>query len=62
MQHILEPTEQTISRRLFLKTGAAIGGGLMVGWVPDGICRRCGEEGRARFLPLPTYASIRKAR
>ena len=34
MQHILEPTEQTISRRLFLKTGAAIGGGLMVGWVP----------------------------
>ena len=35
MQHILERYERNVSRRVFLKAGAAIGGGLIIGWVPD---------------------------
>ena len=55
MQHILEPTGQTISRRLFLKTGAAIGGGLMVGWVPEAYA----ADAAKKVEPLPPAAYVR---
>jgi isoquinoline 1-oxidoreductase beta subunit len=34
--HALQSKESALSRRAFLKAGAAVGGGLMIGWVPEG--------------------------
>jgi isoquinoline 1-oxidoreductase subunit beta len=55
VQHTLDPTERTISRRLFLKTGAAIGGGLIVGWVPDAYA----ADAAKKAGPLPPAAYVR---
>ena len=55
VQHTLDPTERTISRRLFLKTGAAVGGGLMVGWVPEAYA----ADAAKKVEPLPPAAYVR---
>ena len=62
MQRTLESAERTISRRLFLKTGAAIGGGLMIGWVPEAHAADAAKKAEPSSSRRATYASIRKAR
>jgi isoquinoline 1-oxidoreductase subunit beta len=56
MQQTLAHNAQTISRRLFLKAGAAIGGGLMIGWVPEGPGADAAEA--AKLLPPDAYIRI----
>ena len=50
MQRALECGERSISRRLFLKAGAAIGGGLMIGWVPESYAADAADGGQL-FAP-----------
>src|SRR6476620_6954364 len=40
---VLERHQASLSRRSFLMAGAAVGGGLIVGWMPAG----CGSESNA---------------
>jgi isoquinoline 1-oxidoreductase beta subunit len=56
MQRALERNQRSVSRRLFLKAGAAVGGGLMIGWVPGG----CADDapGDAQALPPSAYIRI----
>lgn len=42
---LLERHQATISRRAFLVAGAAVGGGLYVGWIPDGHAEEAGAKG-----------------
>ncbi len=46
--------ERNVSRRFVLKAGAAIGGGLMIGWVPAG----CSADAPAEAQPLPPDAYV----
>ena len=54
MQRIIERHARTVSRRFVLKAGAAVGGGLMIGWVPEGNA----AEGDAKLLPPDAYVRI----
>jgi isoquinoline 1-oxidoreductase beta subunit len=55
MQRTRERSERTVSRRVFLKAGAAAGGGLMIGWVPGG----CADDAPGDAQPLPPDAYVR---
>ena len=54
MPSISEYHERNVSRRFVLKAGAAIGGGLMIGWVPAG----CSADAPAEAQPLPPDAYV----
>jgi isoquinoline 1-oxidoreductase subunit beta len=55
MQSIIERRERNVSRRFVLKAGAAIGGGLMIGWMPEGYA----ADAPADAQPLPPDAYVR---
>ncbi len=54
--------QHEVSRRTFLKAGAAIGGGLMIGWVPARSCGRSAGRCAATASPerLRTHRSARQ--
>jgi isoquinoline 1-oxidoreductase beta subunit len=59
MQRIIERRAPTISRRFVLKAGAAVGGGLMIGWVPGCSDAVPGDApGAAKSLHPSAYVSI----
>lgn len=53
MRRALELSDPTLSRRNLLKAGAAIGGGLMIGWAPE-----AGAADAAKILPPSAYIRI----
>ncbi len=55
MHTISEGRERNVSRRFVLKAGAAVGGGLIIGWVPAG----CGADAPNGKAPLPPDAYVR---
>jgi isoquinoline 1-oxidoreductase beta subunit len=55
IERILERNEQAVSRRFVLKAGAAVGGGLMIGWVPAA----CSDNPANGAKSLPPNAYIR---
>lgn len=48
---LLERHDTNLSRRTFLVAGAAAGGGLIVGWIPDGQAADAGAGGAMPFAP-----------
>ena len=52
---VLQRHESNLSRRLFLKAGAAVGGGLMIGWIPEGHAAEEAKDAK----PFPPSAYIR---
>lgn len=57
--HILQRYGGDLSRRAFLKAGAAAGGGLMIGWVPRGHAADAeNAEKKAELLPPSAYLRI----
>ena len=50
MKSIVQCREQSVSRRFVLKAGAAIGGGLMIGWMPEGYTARATDDAKV-FAP-----------
>jgi isoquinoline 1-oxidoreductase beta subunit len=55
IERILARSEQVVSRRFVLKAGAAVGGGLMIGWVPAA----CSDNPAKSTKSLPPNAYIR---
>jgi isoquinoline 1-oxidoreductase subunit beta len=56
IERILERGEQAVSRRFVLKAGAAVGGGLMIGWVPAACSDNPGKS--AKSLPPNAYIRV----
>jgi isoquinoline 1-oxidoreductase beta subunit len=59
MTHALDIRAETLSRRTFLKAGAAVGGGLMIGWVPfDDASAQTGVFAPDAFIRLNTAGKV----
>ena len=59
MTHALDIRAETLSRRTFLKAGAAVGGGLMIGWVPfDDASAETGVFAPDAFIRLNTAGKV----
>ena len=52
---VLQRHESNLSRRAFIKVGAAVGGGLMIGWIPEGHAAEEAKDAK----PFPPSAYIR---